>query len=273
MTPPTTPAEPDAPTKAAPKSARKNAPDPDAAPAPSSTARPKPGERKPRLSGDERTVIVVSAIVVLFVGCALAVYFRVGRSPATAALQGPRVDDGIPAIAAFVASPQFPKLPFERQRLYMELLDARSAELDKAYAESKIPASAYRRAIEYAWFGKQLPRMDKYLSLPPDQQDAYIEQRLDKKDGKGRKKPGGGGGGDTKGIGTGNSEATLAVARTDASIASIDITRDEQSEKDIPKTWPEEWRRKWKEYRGALKDRKLEREEEAEEAAATRPAS
>jgi hypothetical protein len=197
-----------------------------------------------------RSAAILAGVIVLVVATATT-YYLVEHRP-TAVDPTPRLDAPVDEIAKFVSNPEFLKLPFETQRRIMEVLDDREDDLDRAYLDGKLAAYEYQRAIEYGWFGKQLPRMEKYHSLGPAEQAAYIDERLDKKDDKDRN----GKKGDGKDGGGGKSAS-----------ADIDVKRDEQSEKDIPKSWPPEWRDKWKKYRQALKERREEREEQRQDAA------
>jgi hypothetical protein len=206
---------------------------------------------RPGISRELRIAMIVAAVVVLVTTTATTYYLSRPKSDPT-----PRIDAPIEEVAKYVAGDQFPKLPFDRQRLFMTMLDERKDDLDRAYRDGKLDAREYRKGLEYAWFGEQLPRMEKYHSLPPEQQAAYIDQRLDKKDGKGKNKK------KDDADGTAGDAAPTAAGPADG---SPEVKRDEQTEKDIPKTWPQEWRDKWKKYREALKDRREEREEEAEE--------
>ena len=212
-------------------------------------------ELKPaRSGGDVRTAALIAVIVVVLVTSATGFYlFSRSRDPA------PRLDAPIEEVAKFVSDEAFKKLPFERQRRYMEVLDDREEELDKAYQDEKLNAAQYKRGLELGWFGKQIPRAEKYAGLSPQEQAAYIDQRLDKKEDKDRKKG--------KGDGDEDGETVTSTAPADGSASSglTPVKRDEQSEKDIPRAWPPEWRDKWKKYREALKERREEREEAREE--------
>jgi hypothetical protein len=206
-----------------------------------------------------RKIALIAAAIILIATCATAYYFS-RRTDNT-----PRLDAPVEQIARFVSDPEFAKLPFERQRRFMEVLDDREDELDDAYRAGKLGPRQYQRALEFGWFGKQLPRMEKYASLTtPQEQAVYVNERLDKKDGKDRKKKKGGGGGNDDGP----KSVVNASADEDASPGGnpTDVKRDEQSEKDIPRTWPPEWREKWKTYRTALKERRDQREEERDQA-------
>jgi hypothetical protein len=199
-----------------------------------------------------RTAVIVAAVVVLVTTTATTWYLARPKTDPT-----PRLDAPIEEVAKYVAGEHFAKLPFERQRLFMTMLDERKDELDRAYRDRKLDSREYRKGLEYAWFGEQLPRMEKYHGLPSEEQAAYIDQRLDKKDGKGGKKKKEDG---EAGVGS----TADALAESAPADGLVEVKRDEQTEKDIPKTWPPEWREKWKKYREALKDRREEREEEKE---------
>ena len=201
---------------------------------------------------DVRTATLAAVIVVLLVTGATGLYLFYRTSDSA-----PRLDAPIEEVARFVSDPRFKSLPFERQRRYMEVLDDREDELDQAYRDEKLNATEYRRGLELAWFGKELPRMEKYASLAPAEQAAYIDERVDKKEEKDRKKE------KNRGDGGGKSDQSAVAAPSPGPIPG---KRDEQSEKDIPRSWPTEWREKWKKYREALKDRREDREEQRESA-------
>jgi hypothetical protein len=215
-----------------------------------------------RLTREAKIALTVAAVVVTATIATIAYYFHTPTPPAAVTVPPPRVDDSIQAVAAYVAAEPFAKLPFDRQRRYMEVLDDREAELKRAFADGQLDATTYRRALEYAWFGKQLPRMEKFLSLPEVERPAYIAGRLDKKD-KGKKK--------NRDGETGGAAAVTAAASTSSATSAAapeKITRDEDTEKDIPKAWPAEWQDKWKQYRAAMKEQRDAREESEEDAEA-----
>src|SRR5687768_15194439 len=136
--------------------------EPASPPRPATAASPAPRSVPPPRLRDSWRLVAYTALCVL--ACAAALYvWRLAVEP-------PRFTDPVERIGKFVAGARFAKLSFTTQRAYMELLDAREDELREAYQAGRIREDDYRRATEFAWFGKHLPRMDKFLTLRPAEQ-------------------------------------------------------------------------------------------------------
>jgi hypothetical protein len=184
---------------------------------------------------------VVTAIVLL------------GRSGAP-----PRVNAPIANIARYVDAPGFNKLPFDRQSLYMKVLDDRREELKTAFRNKTLAEGEYRASMEYAWFGRQLPRMEKYAELHDTALRTEYVEKLARKAVADKK------------------AAAAKPAETAKSADAEELPkRMESTEKTFPLTWPAEVQTQWTEYRKALKkaERKVEREMliETTRRAATQP--
>jgi len=104
--------------------------------------------------------------------------------------QMPRMDAPTPVLAKYVLTSHYENLPFDMQVQFMKELDSRNEkkkeELDKAFAEGRITETEYRAALQAAWFGKHLARVDKYASMGGPQRQAYLDKmiigQLDEKD-------------------------------------------------------------------------------------------
>jgi len=83
-----------------------------------------------------------------------------------------RMDSPTPVIAKYVMSEHFTQQPFDMQAQFMKLLESRQErdkgdpnkghELDKAFEARQITETEYRNALQLAWFGKHLNRVDKW---------------------------------------------------------------------------------------------------------------
>src|SRR5882672_5174795 len=88
--------------------------------------------------------------------------------------QMPRMDAPTPVLAKYVMTEHFRQQPFDMQVQFMKQLDARNKrdkkdsnqgkELDKVFADGRITETEYRGALQMAWFGKHLTRVDKYAA-------------------------------------------------------------------------------------------------------------
>ena len=99
--------------------------------------------------------------------------------------QMPRMDAPTPVLAKYIMTSDFPKQPFDMQVQFMKQLDSRNEkdkkELDKAYADGRITETEYRAALQMAWFGKHLTRVDKYSAQGGPQKQAYLDELILKK--------------------------------------------------------------------------------------------
>jgi hypothetical protein len=99
--------------------------------------------------------------------------------------QMPRMDAPTPVLAKYVMTEDFQKQPFDMQVQFMKQLEARNEkdkkELDKAFAEGRITETEYRAALQMAWFGKHLSRVDKYAAQGGPQKVVYLDEMILKK--------------------------------------------------------------------------------------------
>jgi hypothetical protein len=172
--------------------------------------------------------------------------------------QMPRLDAPTPVLAKYVTTEDFEKQPFDMQVQFMKQLDARNKrdkkdsnagkELDKAFSEGRITETDYRGALQMAWFGKHLAKVDKYAVQGGPQKQAYLEELIleqikEKELEKTNPKP-------PKGIDiSGNPSAAEEKARIDK--------------------WPPDAKERWYQFQNDYKARKKKIEEAR---AKTRPA-
>lgn len=150
----------------------------------------------------------------------------------------PRLNEPIPVIAKFAASSGLGRLSFEQQRQYMELLDKKDEGVEEAYDQGVLGDQEFRRALQLAWYGEHLAKMDNFYSKPPTLRALYLDKQIDKKIRKKQKRkaePG--------------SDAKSALT-------ADDIDRDDSTEERDIQEWPSEVRQRWSEYRAAVANRK-----------------
>jgi hypothetical protein len=181
-------------------------------------------------------LIVTGVIAMVVLGIVLLVVKTRGVSE-------PRLNEPTHVLAKFVSTRAFDNLLYEKQRLYYKMLDDRgNKEIDHAFKSAQISESEYRTALDAAWLGKHINRVEKYQAMSSAARTQYIDELVTKKlkkDGK----PGQGGGDD-------------------------DIDADETAAEFKVEVWPANVREQWKQFHDAYR-----REKKAREAAATRPAS
>ena len=97
-------------------------------------------------------------------------------------MQMPRMDAPTPVLAKYVMTDHFRQQPFDMQVQFMKQLEVRNEkdkkELDKAFAEGRITETEYRAALQMAWFGKHLTRVDKYSAQTGSQRQAYLDELI-----------------------------------------------------------------------------------------------
>src|SRR4051812_22328057 len=97
----------------------------------------------------------------------------------------PRLNDPITKISAFVVTPRFEEMDFLMQVQFMDVLNKRNEkdkkELDNAFKDGRISETEYRAALQLAWFGKHIARVDKYLAQSGPQRQAYLDELILKK--------------------------------------------------------------------------------------------
>jgi hypothetical protein len=167
----------------------------------------------------------------------------------------PRLNEEPWKIAKFVASPEFKKLPFERQFTYMDVLDDKEPAIAQAYKEKKLNDEEYAAALQGAYLGKHLKRAKNYAEKGTARaREMYLDKLIEKK------KKGGSDKGKTKGT---------------EPLDADEIKRDDTEEQETISKWPAEAQAQWTAYRMALKSRKeaLKEEKADRKAAATQAAA
>lgn len=97
----------------------------------------------------------------------------------------PRLSESTDVLIRFLTSKKFEELPFEKQRQFYKVFDDRDKQIDQAFKARQMTEAQYRAALEAAWLGKHLNRVEKYFGLPPGQaRTAYIDGLLAKKNKK-----------------------------------------------------------------------------------------
>jgi hypothetical protein len=153
--------------------------------------------------------------------------------------QMPRMDSPTPQLARFVMTADFEKQPFDMQVQFMKVLDERNEkgnkELDKAFAERQINETEYRTALQMAWFGKHLARVDKYSSQGGPQKQAYLDEMIIKK------------------LNEDEAEKRNPKPAKENDISGNPSAVEEKARID---KWPAEARERWYQFEKAYKDRK-----------------
>ena len=149
----------------------------------------------------------------------------------------PRLNED-PAVIAKYAASHIQKLPFDHQRQFMELLDEKDKALDEAYEQGQLSDQEFRRALQLAWYGEHLKKMDNFFSKPPSMRLMYLDKQVDKKR---RKK---------------DKDKDGPKADDKAPLKAEEIDRDDSTEEQDIKRWPADVRQRWAEYRTAWANRK-----------------
>lgn len=142
----------------------------------------------------------------------------------------PRLNDNAVVLTRFIHSRSFEKLPYDKQRQFYKVLDDRDQEIDQAFRDKRLSESEYRSALEAAWLGKHINRVEKYYSIPPGQgRVQYIHKLLDKKE---KKKPDG----------------------------ANEIKADETAAEMVVANWPPSVRQQWETFHGEYRKEKKARQ-------------
>lgn len=162
----------------------------------------------------------------------------------------PRLNADTVTLAKFASTDLYAKLPFDKQRLYMKVLEDRddNNELKKAFAAGRLSESEYRTALQEAWLGQQLKRSERFTSLPPAARAMYIADLVNKK---------------AKDKAKENKSSGSSSKRDPAD----EVKRDDTMEQMRIASWPTEVRMQWEEYRRVYEDQKNAREKAAAAAA------
>jgi hypothetical protein len=124
-------------------------------------------------------------LIFIAIACCVALAAGVWLIGAAMRDDTPRLNESAVVLTKFIESKQFDRMPFEQQRQFYKVLDDRDAELDQAFAASKITESEYRAGLEAAWLGKHINRVEKYYSLAPGvARTNYLTKLVDKKERK-----------------------------------------------------------------------------------------
>jgi hypothetical protein len=126
-------------------------------------------------------------------------------------------------------------------------------ELDKAFEAGQITETEYRNALQLAWFGKHLNRVDKYSAQGGPQKQAYLDELIVKK------------------LNEDEAEKRNPKPPKENDISGNPSAVEERAQID---KWPAEARERWYQYQKAYKDRKklIEAARAKTRPAATKPA-
>jgi hypothetical protein len=145
----------------------------------------------------------------------------------------------IEEICHYVEHAGFCKLAVDKQFVYLKARDERGDDPDAAYQQKKLSEDDYAAAKEYAWFGKQLSRMERYVAIRnAGERQKFLDKIIDRK----FKPP-----------------AAGAQPPAKGDDDEPQVTRDQRIEKVLPLTWPRETREQWEQLGKALRDREKER--------------
>src|SRR5688500_2392871 len=87
----------------------------------------------------------------------------------------PRLNDDPVEVARFAAGGDVFDLPYDRQRLYMDLLNKKEDAIKQAYEQRLLSDDEYRKALQVVWYDKELGRMEKYFKQRSDSERvAYL---------------------------------------------------------------------------------------------------
>ena len=86
------------------------------------------------------------------------------------------------ALAQFIASSDFEKLPAEQKRPYMKLARRQMRQIETLRREEKIDKRSYRLTYVAAWMERRLDDMDDYFKQPPDKRAAWLDRQMAEKE-------------------------------------------------------------------------------------------
>ena len=184
----------------------------------------------PAATDIKRMLLLYGGIAVGVIAVAAMAYYFWTRKPV------PRLNAKIEEIVRYVEDTGFRKLPVDRQFVYLKAMEERGADMKTAYEQKKLTEDEYSAAKEYAWFGKQLSHMERYLALRnSSERQKFLDKIIDRGIKKGEKDKKGGDDDEPK------------------------VTRDKTLEKVLPLTWPRETREQWELFRKAYREREKAR--------------
>lgn len=160
----------------------------------------------------------------------------------------PPMNAPIEQMARFVGSSGFLKLPFDRQREYMQHLHAKKKDLADAYKEHKLSHEVALQASNYAWCGKRLLEMQLYASAGEGQaRETYLTNLALREIEKDKKKK-------SARAGTTSQPAAPPVADADDVLPK----HDQGTVREIIMYWPEDVQRQWRNFDQDLVERQAE---------------
>jgi len=199
---------------------------------PSAKPLKKPGYRTAIIAGIMTTAVALASVIALALN-------RADPEP-------PINADTI-TLAKFVTTPAYQKLPFDRQQLFMKVLEDRddNDELEDAFDAGRITEDQFRAAALEAWCGQQLKRSEKFHSYSNEAARLrYVREILDKKDEKDKRQ----------------AEKSKSSSGPKAPKPSDSVKRDNSMEDIRIAAWPADVRTKWQTFRTAYDAEKDKRE-------------
>lgn len=172
---------------------------------------------------------VIALVVLIGLGTAVAVWAL--RSPE---LPSPTSD--VVALAKFVRTEQYKKLPEADKRPYMKTLRRSSDALAAAHRAGQISDKEYQAAYLNGWFERKLDDMEEFYSTPADKRAQMLVREHVKK--------------------VKESAAKAPASKPASALPEPPKPNDELEDdfvEDRVETWPPEERAKWEEYRKAAK--------------------
>jgi hypothetical protein len=141
----------------------------------------------------------------------------------------------VAALAKFVRTSQFNKLPEAEKRPYMKALREGMSQLVEARNQGRISQNDYEAAYLNAYLERKLDDMEEFFQLPEaKRKQVLLAEYVNKQ----RAKP-------------------ATVSASTATPPQPDEQKEEDFVDDRVETWPPEERAKWEEYRKAVKEAKL----------------
>jgi len=181
-------------------------------------------------------IVMLTAVVAAALAIGLTVWSMVPGGK-------PRLNQDTASLARFVASEEYAKLPFDKQQLYMKVIEDRedNGDLKRAFAARQLSESEYRTAKLEAWLGEQLKRSEKYAGLPPGPaRTKYISELLNRK-----------------------AKAESQEKKSSRDNDDDSIKRDDTAEKTRIAALPPDVRAQWEDFRRAYREQKEARDNAA----------
>ena len=198
---------------------------------PSAKPLKKPGYRTAIIAGIMTTAVALASVIAL----------ALNRADPE-----PPINADTVTLAKFVTTPAYQKLPFDRQQLFMKVLEDRddNDELEDAFDAGRITEDQFRAAALEAWCGQQLKRSEKFQSYSNEAARLrYVREILDKKDEKDKRQ----------------AEKAKSSGPKDPK-PSDSVKRDNSMEDIRIAAWPADVRSKWQAFRTVYEAEKDKRE-------------